>query len=103
MELVAVEGDKTTCGCCVVGLVCVGSGIYAIPSNLQDFAYINGKLIIVNDQSFPAHWTATTKPNSSLMFINGKSVVLEGCIVSRPSCNNCNPVVVKGQSFVRSD
>ena len=103
MELVAVEGDKTTCGCCVVGLKCVGNGVYAIPSNLQSFVYINGKLVVVNDQSFDAHWTAYTRPASSLMFINGKPVVLEGCTVERSSCDNCNPVVAQGQSFVRSD
>ena len=103
MALVAVEGDKSTCGCCWVGLHCVGDGTYAISSSLQNFVYINGKHVIVNDQSFPAHWTAYTRPASSLMFINGKPVVLAGCIVERPSCNNCNPVVIQGQTFVRSD
>lgn len=103
MELIAVDGDKTTCGCCVVGLKCVGDGTYSIPSNLQDFVYISSKLVVVNDQSFPAYWSAVTKPISSLTFINGKPVVLEGCVVSRPSCDNCNPVVVENQDFVRSD
>lgn len=103
MELVAVENDKTTCGCCVVGIECVGNGTYNISSNLQSFVFINGKSVIVNDQSFDAYWTAATKPESSIFFIDGKPVVLAGCVVERPSCDNCDPVVVSNQTFVRSD
>lgn len=103
MELVAVEGDKTTCGCCIEDEECVGDGVYSIPSNLQSFVFINGKPVVVNDQSFDAYWSAATKPGSSIFFIDGKPVVLAGCIVERPSCDNCNPVVVSNQTFVRSD
>lgn len=98
-EFVASDGDTETQSC--AHIPCVGGGTYSIsPVTLQGFVYIDGKLVIPDEQSFSAHGTAECVASTTLSYINGMAVVRDGDTVGHHHSNN--GVDVGNQSFVYS-
>jgi len=95
MSLIAVDGDTVTQeGAHPDGDGNVfGAGTYPItPITLQNFVYINNKLLVVNGQTYEAHGTATCIASSSLVYIAGKAVVRDKDYVEHHHANtgvNC--------------
>lgn len=76
-----------------------GAGTYPMsPTTLQDFISIAGKLAIVDGQTYSAHGTATVNGSSTLVFIEGVAVALDGDSVSHHHSNS--GVAVINQDFV---
>jgi len=104
MKLIAVEGDIDTCSDCPDPHL--GGGSYVItPVDLQDFVFINGKLVVCKGEDFYAHCdTAYAGENSecsTLVFINGKPVCREGDVSKHSnSCHVFSGIEVLGQDFV---
>lgn len=103
LKLIATAGDTHTQDCRVHFPLapCTGGGTYNIPSNLQDFVYINGNLVILDGQSYSACCSATCVASSTTLFINGLAVVRDGDIVD--SSHNNSGVDVSNQSFCYSE
>lgn len=78
-----------------------GGGTYTIPSTLQDFVFVNGKLVILNGQTFDAHGTATCYASSTLLYVNGRAVVRHGDTIDHHHDNS--GVIVGNQSFAFSE
>ena len=103
LKLVASAGDTHTQDCRVhVPLApCTGGGTYNIPSNLQNFVYINGNLVILDGQSYSACCPAACVASSTVLFVNGLAVVRDGDIVDSKHSNT--GVDVSNQSFLYSE
>jgi len=102
-QLIATVGDHETQSCRVHCHLCpcTGGGTYEInPPNPQNsFAKINGKLILVNNDSFVACCAATLNASTTLMKINSIPVVRDGDSVSSPHSNSGVDVI--NQEFAR--
>lgn len=97
--LIATDGDTETQDC--AHIPCVGGGTYSIsPVTLQGFVYINGKLVIPDEQTFSAHGTAECVASTVLLYINGMAVVRDNDTVAHHHDNT--GVDVSNQSFVYS-
>ena len=74
LKLVATEGDTVTQE--DAHTIPTGSGTYSIsPVTLQDFVFVNEKLVVVDGQTYEAHGTATCVASSDSLFINSFAVV----------------------------
>jgi uncharacterized Zn-binding protein involved in type VI secretion len=78
-----------------------GGGEYTIPSTLQNFVFVNGRLIILGGQEFSAHGTARVVASSKLLFVNGLAVARHGDNIDHHHDNG--GVIVGNQSFAYSD
>lgn len=98
--LIATDGDTETQDC--AHIPCVGDGTYSIsPVTLQGFVYINGKLVIPNEQTFSAHGTAECVASTTLLYINGMAVVRDNDTIDHHHSNT--GVDVGNQSFIYSE
>lgn len=100
--LIAVEGDYDTQDDCHDPPA--GGGSYPItPVDLQNFVYINGKLVVCKGEDFEAHETAYAGDSSicsQLVFINSIPVCRAGDISRSSSCHTFSGITVQGQNFV---
>ena len=108
-KLVAVEGDTHTQDCrhhCAL-CPCTGDGDFVIPSTLQDFVFINDKLVILDGQPYSTQCDSEHScdchcvASSTTLFINGLAVVRSGDFVDSP--HKTYGVNTIQQSFIYSD
>ena len=98
--LIATDGDTETQDC--AHIPCVGDGTYDIsPVTLQGFVYINGKLIIPDEQTFSAHGTAECVASTALLYINCMAAVRDNDTIDHHHSNT--GVDVGNQSFIYSE
>ena len=86
MALIAVDGDTVTQDDAHIPLA--GAGTYPIsPVTLQDFVFIEGDLIVPDQQTYEAHGTNTCNASTTLLFIESVAVVRDGDTVSSHHSN----------------
>lgn len=101
-KLISSAGDTHTQDCYVHCPLCpcTGGGTFTNESDLQDFVYISGNLVVLDQQSYSACCTATCNASTSLLSINGVAVVRDDDSISSNHSND--GVDVGMQSFVYS-
>jgi len=101
-ELIAVDGDEDTCDACHVPPA--GGGNYPIsPVDLQDFIFIEDKLVIVDNEDFEAHCGANAKATTVLAFIADIAICRNGDISQSQGCHTFEGITVSHQDFVFSE
>lgn len=101
-ELVAVENDTDTCDDCHDPPV--GGGAYPItPITLQNFIFVNSKLIVIDNEEFSAHCLANTNATTTLLHIEGIPVCRNGDVSISQGCHTFNGIVIAQQDFVFSE